>query len=73
MQDVIFYKIDEVVEKSNEKSKELEKICSELDIKYENKTLEHSEEIDEIKAILKKELEGDNGIGEGLDVLKVQL
>ena len=73
MQDVIFYKIDEVVEKSNNKNKELEKICSELDIKYENKTLEHSEEIDEIKAILKKELEGDNGIGEGLDVLKVQL
>lgn len=61
------------MEKSDEKSKELEKICSELDIKYENKTLEHSEEIDEIKAILKKEFEGDNGIGEGLDVLKVQL
>ena len=73
MQDVILYKIGEVVEKSDEKSKELEKICSELDIKYENKTLEHSEEIDEIKAILKKEFEGDNGIGEGLDVLKVQL
>lgn len=42
-----------------------------MDDKYNTKMLEHTEEIEEIKDILKKEFEGDNGIGEGLGVLKV--
>lgn len=42
-----------------------------MDRKYDIKTLENSEAIEEIKDILKKELEGDDGIAEGLGVLKV--
>lgn len=42
-----------------------------MDDKYDIKTLENSEDIQEIKDILKKEFEGDDGVAEALGVLKV--
>ena len=71
LNEALLEKIEEVLHKSNVKTQDLQKLYTEMDDKYDIKTLENIEEIEEIKDILKKELEGDNGIVEGLGVLKV--
>ena len=71
LNEALLEKIEEVLHKSNVKTQDLQKLYTEMDEKYDIKTLENTEEIEEIKDILKKELEGDDGIAEGLGVLKV--